>query len=106
MEQPHHSTRVREGEALPKLTQVRFETIGLLVFRGTIPLSLVGELIGGIAIDLWSKVEGWVTVVRKEQSREHFCEWFQWLAEQLHKIGRHAQPPAFVQHRDWSPPCG
>ena len=85
---------------------VRFETIGLLVFRGITPLSLVGELIGGIAIDLWSKVEGWVTVVRKEQSREHFCEWFQWLAEQLHKIGRHAQPPAFVQHRDWSPPCG
>jgi hypothetical protein len=83
---------------------VRFETIGLLVFRGTIPLSLVGELIGAIAIDLWSKVHDWVVLVRKEQSREHFCEWFQWLAEQLDKIGRHAEPPAFVQHRDWSPP--
>jgi hypothetical protein len=53
----------------------------LLVFRGTIPLSLVGELIGAIAIDLWSKVHDWVVLVRKEQSREHFCEWFQWLAD-------------------------
>jgi len=82
---------------------MRFETVGLLVFRGKIPLSLVGEFIGGIAIDLWSKVHEWVALVRKEQSREHFCEWFQWLAEQLHKMGRHAQSPAFVQYRDWSP---
>jgi hypothetical protein len=83
---------------------VRFEAIGLLVFRGNIPLSLVGELIGGIAINVWSKVHDWVAVTRKEQSREHFCEWFQWLAEQLHKVGRLEQSPAFLQHRDWSPP--
>jgi len=83
---------------------VRFETIGLLVFRGDIPLSLVGELIGGIAIDLWSKVRDWVALVRKEQCREHFCEWFQWLVEQLNGIGRYAQSPAFLRHRDWSPP--
>jgi hypothetical protein len=83
---------------------VRFETIGLLVFRGVIPFELVGELTGSIAIDLWSKMRDWALLVRKEQSRDHFLEWFHWLAEQLKKIGRHAHAPAFVQHRDWSPP--
>jgi hypothetical protein len=83
---------------------VRYETIGLLVFRGIMPLSMVAELTGAVAIDLWSKMRSWVLLVREEQSREHFLEWFQWLVEQLEKIGRHAQPPAYLQHRDWARP--
>jgi hypothetical protein len=83
---------------------VRLETIGLLVFRGVMPLSLVDDLIGPRTVHLWSKMRDWAQLMRKEEARENFLEWFQWLADQLQKIGRHAQPPAFLKHRDWSPP--
>jgi len=83
---------------------VRFETIGLLVFRGVMPLSLVDHLVGPRAVSLWSRLRDWSRLVREEEGREHFLEWFQWLAEQLDKIGRHAHPPAFVKYCDWSPP--
>jgi len=83
---------------------VRFETIGLLVFRGAMPLSLVDYLVGPRAVSLWSKLRDWARLVRQEERRDHFLEWFQWLAEQLDKIGRHEHPPAFVKYRHWSPP--
>jgi len=83
---------------------VRLETIGLLVFRGVIPLSLVDDLIGPRTVHLWARMHDWTRLVRQEEARDNFLEWFQWLAEQLDKIGRHAGPPAFVKYRDWSPP--
>jgi len=83
---------------------VRFETLGLLVFRGVMPLSLVDGLAGPRVVHVWSTLQDWAHLVRREEARDNFLEWFQWLAEQLDKIGRHAQPPAFAQHRDWSPP--
>ena len=83
---------------------IRYETIGLLVCRGIMPLSLMAELTGAVAIDLWSKMYNWVLLVRKEQSRDHFLEWFQWLVDQLQKARRHEQMPAYVGYRDWSPP--
>jgi hypothetical protein len=83
---------------------VQFETIGLLVFRGVMPLSLVDHLVSPRAVSLWSRLRDWSRLVREEEAREHFLEWFQWLAEQLDKIGRHAHPPAFVKYRAWSPP--
>ena len=83
---------------------IRYETIGLLVCSGIMPLSLMAELTGAVALDLWSKMYNWVLLVRKEQSRDHFLEWFQWLVEQLQKARRHEQMPAYVGYRDWSPP--
>jgi hypothetical protein len=68
------------------------------------PLSLVDHLVGPRAVSLWSRLRDWSRLVRQEEGREHFLEWFQWLAEQLDKIGRHAHTPAFVKYRDWSPP--
>jgi len=59
---------------------VRFETIGLLVFRGVMPLSLVDHLVGPRAVSLWSRLRDWSRLVREEEGREHFLEWFQWLA--------------------------
>ncbi len=84
---------------------IRYEAVGLLVFRGIKPLSLVEQLIGAVSIELWSKMRAWVGEVREEQSRPHFLEWFQWLAEQLEKRGRRQQTPAYIRYRDWRPPA-
>jgi hypothetical protein len=82
---------------------MRYEAMGLLVYRGTMPITLVSELIGGVALDLWSRMRSWVAVVRETESRPHFLEWFQWLVEQLEKRGRSVEPPAYEQYRAWRP---
>ncbi len=84
---------------------VRFEALGLLIFRGIMPLSLVEQLVGAVTPDLWGKLRKWAVAVREEQSRAHFLEWFQWLAERLNERGRPQEPPAYVRFRDWQPPA-
>jgi hypothetical protein len=43
-------------------------------------------------------------LVRMEQSRDLFVEWFEWLVEQLLMAGRNVLMPAYLGYRDWSPP--
>ena len=81
----------------------RFETIGLLVFRGNIPSHMVEELVGGLVIKLWKRLHPWVQDVRAEQEHEILWEWYQWLAEQYEKLGRVEKAPAFEKYRDWHP---
>jgi hypothetical protein len=50
-------------------------------------------------------MRAWALLERKEHSREHFLEWFQWLVEQLERRGRKTEPPAYTQHRNWRPPA-
>lgn len=83
---------------------VRYETLGLLVFRGIMPLSLVAQLAGATAIELWFKLPAWVVAVREEQSNEYILEWFQWLAEQLEERGRGKEAPAHLRYQKWRPP--
>lgn len=82
---------------------VRFEAVGLLVFRGVMSLSLVNELTGGVAIEIWSKTRAWTQFMRTEKSGPRFLEWFQWLVERLQKEGSPDLLPAFERHRDWRP---
>ena len=81
----------------------RFETVGLLVFRGNIPFRIVEDLVGGVAVALWRKLQPWVVDVRVEQNQKMFLEWFQWLAERMAERGRTEQVPAYERHRDWKP---
>lgn len=90
-----------EYEAAAFTICARFETVGLLVFRGNIPFQLVEELVGGLVIKLWQRLLPWVEDVRAEQGHEILWEWYQWLAEQFEKGKRTEQTPAFEQHRDW-----
>ena len=60
--------RGTEYEAPAFTICARFETIGLLVFRGNIPSQLVEELVGGLVIKLWQKLLFWVEDVRVEQN--------------------------------------
>jgi len=84
----------------------RFETMGLLVYRGSLPLPLVEELIGGAIVLLWQRLRPWVEAHRIEQQHPLMFEWFQWLSERLEERGRPTQTPAYVRYRDWREPGG
>jgi hypothetical protein len=81
----------------------RFETLGLLVFRESIPLRLVEELIGGVVVLMWRKLTPWAIDYRAEQGHDLLFEWFQWLAERIEGRGRKQQEPAYRRYRDWKP---
>lgn len=83
---------------------MRYELIGLLVFREIMPLSFVAQSTGSVAIQFWGKMRAWVVEKRKEEAQPHLLEWFQWLIERLEEAGRRGEPPAFVRYRDWRSP--
>ena len=82
----------------------RFETVGLLVFRGSIPISLVEEIVGGAAVILWGKLKPWAAELRAEQKHELLFEWYEWLVDRMIERGRPKQIPAYHRCRDWKPP--
>jgi hypothetical protein len=90
---------VRRGgeayEAAAVALATKYETLGYPVFRGTIPLELVEELVGGVAIGMWQRLRGWAEAVRREQEQPLLLEWFQWLVQELEARGRAGQRPAY-----------
>jgi len=81
----------------------RFESIGLLVYRGSIPFDLFEQILGGIVVLLWRKLAPWVRDYRAEQGHALLFEWFEWLADRLDERGRPAEEPAYRKYRDWTP---
>jgi len=82
---------------------MKYETIGLLVFKGVVPISTAEELVGGVAITLWKRLSPWVHSIRTEQSQDLFLEWFQWLVNKLEDRNRGQQEPAYKRFNDWKP---
>ena len=39
---------------------MKYETIGLLVYKGVVPITIVEELVGGVAISFWKRLYPWV----------------------------------------------
>jgi hypothetical protein len=93
-----------EAEKAALALGMRYELVGLLVFREIMPLSLVAQSTGSVAIRFWGRMRAWVAEKREADGQPHLLEWFQWLIEQLEKRGRRAEPPAFTLYRDWHPP--
>lgn len=79
----------------------RFESMGLLVYRDSLPMHLVEEIIGGAVVILWMRLRPWVEANRQEQRHPLLFEWFQWLAERLDERGRPTETPAYQRFRDW-----
>lgn len=67
----------------------KFETLGFLVFRKVVPIAFVEELVGGVCIRYWDKLEVYVRDFRKQEGQPIFLEWFEWLAHQFKKRNRH-----------------
>lgn len=79
----------------------KFETIGVLIHKGVVPMDAMKDLVGGAAILIWAKLRLWVEESRKSQDHELLFEWFQWLAERLEAQGENVRRPAFVEHKNW-----
>lgn len=82
----------------------KFATLGYLVYRGIMPIELVEELVGGVAVHLWRRLYPWVIALREQQGQPLLLEWFQWLAERMMGRGRTEAIPAYVRHREWTDP--
>jgi hypothetical protein len=93
-----------EYEEAAILVSFAYETIGLLVFRGVTPFSIVEELTGGLAVLMWRKLERWQRDVRVESAENAWAEWFQWLVERLGTRAREKQrKPAYEAFSGWRP---
>ena len=79
-----------------------FESIGVMVFRGIVPLEMVDELLGGVCVESWRRLENYTDDSRADSARNTMSEWFQWLAERLEEQhARNGRKAAYEQHRQW-----
>jgi hypothetical protein len=94
-----------EAEDAAMLVSLTLESVGIMVHRRIVPAEMVWELMGGVLLTAWNKLEGWVRDVRAEQGQEKFDEWIEWLATHLrrHFLDR-GLPPAHVRYDEWAPP--
>ena len=83
---------------------MKFETLGMLVHRGVIPLDAMEELIGGGTLATWRILEGYIKETRQISSNTMFMEWFQWLVAQLEKRNSLNRQPAFITYANWTEP--
>lgn len=81
-----------------------WESLGVLVYRGEIDLSLVDDFFSGPIVVTWRKLRRYVDEVRQDEQRETFAEWAQWLADRMAERESIAPPlPAHTVHRHWKP---
>lgn len=85
------------------LVSLTVESVGIMVHRGVVEFDMVWGLMGGLVLGAWERVEGWATEVRREQGREKFGEWFQWLADRMRECEAAGEAPAFQRFEDWRP---
>jgi hypothetical protein len=82
---------------------IRVETIGYMVFRRIVTLDMVDELIGGVIVVWWLRIEAFAERDRARTSNPKSYEWVQWLAERLmERRGAAGSSPAYEKHADWS----
>ena len=82
---------------------MKFETVGLMIYKGYVPIDALEDLVGGAALTLWEILNQYAEDMRVSRRHPTFMEWFQWLVERLQERGKPQGLPAFVEHRDWMP---
>lgn len=81
-----------------------FENIGILVHRGELDLELVDDYLSGFIVITWRKTAAHIQAVRREQMRDTFAEWVEWLYDRIAERETIAVPvPAYIAHRSWQP---
>jgi hypothetical protein len=81
---------------------IRLEPVGYMIFCRLITLKAVDDLIGGIAIVIWSRSRAWTEEYRKSTHNPKFNEWVEWLADRIAERRTRLQPePAPREYRNW-----
>ncbi|MDQ6654317.1 MAG: hypothetical protein M3Y80_00700 [Verrucomicrobiota bacterium] len=81
---------------------IRLEPVGYMVFCGILSLRTVDELIGGVAVGVWSRSRAWTEEYRRSTNNDKFNEWIEWLADRIsERRGRVHPQPAQLQYRNW-----
>ena len=76
------------------------ESIGILVFRGDLPINLVDKFFSIPITEGWRKLSPYVEDLRQNTQGPQAWEWYQWLFEQITE--RHQESPrvpAHIKHR-------
>jgi len=60
-----------------------FETLGFLVFKRVIPLPVVRDLVGGVAIAMWRKIGPYAAELGEQEDQGRLVEWYEWLVLRL-----------------------
>lgn len=93
-----------EYEDAAMLVSLTVESVGLMVHRRMVSLHMVWELMGGVLLGAWCRLEGWTRDTRTETGRDKFNEWMQWLAEQLERHKAECDPePVYLRYSNWLP---
>ena len=105
---PEHASAecIREkGEAMERALfelSIRLEPVGYRIFCDVITLKAVDDLIGGVAMVIWSRARAWTEEYRKSTNNPKFNEWVEWLADRITERRTRLQPaPAPQQYRNW-----
>ncbi len=86
------------------LISTTLESIGLMVYRRSVPFRLVQQLMGGTIQACWSVLSSYVTGMRDKAGRASLYEWFQWLAERLDQYPEYLDAEgAYVKYQNWRP---
>jgi hypothetical protein len=81
---------------------IRLEPVGYMVCYRIISLKTVDELIGGVALGIWSRSRAWTEEYRKSTSNDKFNEWVEWLADRISERRARVHPaPAQRQYCNW-----
>lgn len=81
---------------------IRLEPVGYMIFCRLITLKTVDDLVGGVAMVIWSRAQAWTADYRKSTNNPKFNEWVEWLADRLTERRARLQPaPAPQQYRTW-----
>ena len=81
---------------------MKFETVGLMIYKGYVPIDALEDLVGGAALALWDKLHQYIADMRIDRNHPSFMEWFQWLVERLQERGNREGPPAYEAYRNWN----
>jgi hypothetical protein len=91
-------------EAVFRIATV-FESLGYMVFRGVVPLAVVRELVGGVALAMWRKLETWKEEVVEMEGQDRVVEWYEWLVNRLRELDdREPAARATVRFNTWKRP--
>lgn len=82
---------------------MKFETVGLMIYKGYVPIDALEDLVGGAALTLWEILHQYVKDMRIDRDHPSFMEWFEWLIDRLQARGKRDRAPAHEAFGDWKP---